>query len=186
MRENRGSNSLTAREGTPSSTNGRCRTSVRLSPLAHTTVFADRPFSTAGFRDPYVFSSPRLTALLAASDTTNSTSTNSTSTNSSTNSTASTLFATISGGVHDEGAKLFLYRQREAGNVLNWDYISPVLEVGVNSSWSEWSGSESRLSYLQSRRRVLTRRALSFQTTATTCTRSSPLGLVALFPIQRG
>ncbi|ORY65647.1 glycosyl hydrolase [Leucosporidium creatinivorum] len=101
-------------------------------------VIYDWPMQNlTGFRDPYVFKSPRLAALLGSSSATNITS----SSNSSSNSTESDLFATISGGVHGKGAKLFLYRQNETGNVLNWDYISPLLETGVNSSWSEWSGN---------------------------------------------
>ena len=82
----------------------------------------------AGFRDPYLFPSARLASLLAPAA------------NSTTPS--SDLFATVSGGVHGEGAKLFLYRQVTEGNVIDWDYIGPILETGLNQSWSEWSGSE--------------------------------------------
>lgn len=85
-----------------------------------------------GFRDPYVFPSPRLATLLAS----NATSSNSTSPKSD-------IFTTISGGVVGEGSKLFLYRQNNAtSNVTDWDYVGPFLETGLNQSWSEWSGSE--------------------------------------------
>lgn len=57
------------------------------------------------------------------------------------NSTGTNVFATISGGVHNEGAKLFLYRQREDGNVMDWDYIGPFIETDARQSWSEWSGN---------------------------------------------
>jgi beta-fructofuranosidase len=87
-----------------------------------------------GFRDPYVFKSPVLSKLLDSS-----------------NSTAKgEHFATISGGIIDVGPKLWLYRQKEDGNVIDWEYVGPFIGDngeggigGVNKSWSDWSGSES-------------------------------------------
>ena len=91
---------------------------------------------SAGFRDPYIFRSPQLSALIA--------STNATSTANGTH------FATISGGRHDIGPKLWLYRQKEDGNALEWEYLGGFVGEaggggvgGVKSSWSEWSGSEN-------------------------------------------
>ncbi|KAL8284210.1 hypothetical protein RQP46_004959 [Phenoliferia psychrophenolica] len=103
-----------------------------------------------GFRDPYVFPSPRLAALLAASAPSNTTDDGlmtssglftSTSSTSALNKTSSDLFTTISGGVHGAGSKLFLYRQASRGDVKDWEYIGPILETGLNQSWSQWSGN---------------------------------------------
>lgn len=97
-----------------------------------------------GFRDPYVFNSPYFAALLdGAAAGNDSTSANSTASNS-TGSNGSNVFASISGGVRGEGSKLFLYRQAEEGNALNWTYVGPLIETGLNESWSDWSGSECR------------------------------------------
>ncbi|KAK4047386.1 hypothetical protein OIV83_005433 [Microbotryomycetes sp. JL201] len=85
-----------------------------------------------GFRDPYIFSSPRFAALLNAANAT---------ANSTANGTQSDIFATISGGVHGQGSKLFLYRQCETGNVIDWDYIGPLIETDARQSWSAWSGN---------------------------------------------
>jgi beta-fructofuranosidase len=75
-----------------------------------------------GFRDPYVFTSPRLARILG-------------------NSSSDQLFMTISGGVHDQGPELYLYRQRELGNVVDWEYLQPVFAQEPTSSWSRYSGS---------------------------------------------
>lgn len=102
------------------------------SPKSHGISLTSSPLA-AGFRDPYIFPSPRLAALLAVNSTSNTTA----------NSTDSNVFTTISGGVHDVGSKLFLYRQNQTGDVLNWNYVGPILETSVNETWnSEWSGSE--------------------------------------------
>ncbi|KAK4055900.1 hypothetical protein OIO90_003157 [Microbotryomycetes sp. JL221] len=81
-----------------------------------------------GFRDPYIFTSPRFAALLSAA-------------NSTSNTNGTDVFATISGGVHGQGSKLFLYRQRETNNVVDWDYLGPLIETGARQSWSDWSGN---------------------------------------------
>lgn len=76
---------------------------------------------------------------------------------------------TVSGGVHNEGPKLFLYHQVTEGDVLNWDYVGPFLEVGLNESWSEWSGSKPpRLKRQTSIPTTLTITSLR-QTTVSTC-----------------
>lgn len=81
-----------------------------------------------------MFQSARLTALLS----------NSTST---TNSTGD-HFATISGGIHGDGARLFLYRQHAKGEFTKWDYLGPFLATELLESWSEWSGSECAFHFL--------------------------------------
>ncbi|KAL7412178.1 glycosyl hydrolase [Mrakia frigida] len=90
--------------------------------------------NVTGFRDPYIFRSPQLSALIG--------STNSTSVANGTH------FSTISGGRHDIGPKLWLYRQKEDGNALDWEYLGGFVGEeggggvgGVKSSWSEWSGN---------------------------------------------
>nr|6S82_A Chain A, Beta-fructofuranosidase [Phaffia rhodozyma]6S82_B Chain B, Beta-fructofuranosidase [Phaffia rhodozyma] len=80
-----------------------------------------------GFRDPYVFQSPRLEALLA-------------NTTSITNATGD-HFATISGGVHGDGARLFLYRQHTTGEFIKWTYLGPLVTTGYKESYGEWSGN---------------------------------------------
>lgn len=82
-----------------------------------------------GFRDPYAFNSPHIASIIdAGSNATN---------------TSSDLFITVSGGVHGVGAKLFLYRQAEVGNVVDWNYLGPLVEVANKTSFSPYSGSES-------------------------------------------
>jgi hypothetical protein len=91
-----------------------------------------------GFRDPYAFNSPHIASIIdAGSNVTNK----------------SDLFITISGGVHGVGAKLFLYRQAQVGNVVDWDYLGPLVEVANKTSFSPYSGSESN-SYLSPYKRT--------------------------------
>ena len=95
-----------------------------------------------GFRDPYVFTSPYFAALLDGNASGNN-SANATADANFTVSSGTDIFASISGGVRGEGSKLFLYRQAEPNNALNWTYVGPLIETELNQSWSEWSGSES-------------------------------------------
>lgn len=113
---------------------------------------------TAGFRDPYVFHSPELVALLG----------------NSTQGASGSLWSTISGGVHDAGPKLWLYRQTEDGDVTRWTYLGPLVEETAKSSWSAWSGSASPALAPSPARCQLTRRSPpSHQTSARTSRRLS-------------
>lgn len=110
--------------------NGQCPISVSfLLPISCVTDSLSSAL-LAGFRDPYVFLSPRLSTLL--------------------NGTASTTkatgqhFLTISSGVDGAGGKLLLYRQTTTGNVTGWTYLGPLFETSLTESWSSYSGSESR------------------------------------------
>jgi beta-fructofuranosidase len=89
-------------------------------------VIYDWPMNNlTGFRDPYVFKSPEMERMLG---------------NASQGASGS-HFATISGGVIDEGPKLWLYRQTEEGDVTKWTYLGPFYEEAIRSSWSQWSGN---------------------------------------------
>jgi hypothetical protein len=93
----------------------------------------------AGFRDPYVFRSKYLSNLLIQ---------NTNTTNTTTNTTTGTAFedqwfSTLSGGQVDIGPHLWLYKQREEGDFVQWDWAGRFFEInGLRESWSEWSGSE--------------------------------------------
>lgn len=50
-----------------------------------------------------------------------------------------TLFATISGGVVGKTPTVFLYAV-SASDLTEWEYIGPVMDVGLNHSPSHWSG----------------------------------------------
>jgi beta-fructofuranosidase len=84
-----------------------------------------------GFRDPYVFTSPKLSSVLSSSNTSNATGSH---------------FVTISGGVRSGatdylGSRLYLYRQTSNDSVLDWTYLGPMLSTGPNASFSDWSGN---------------------------------------------
>lgn len=86
-----------------------------------------------GFRDPFVFQSPRLESLLS----------------NSTNLTNATgkWFLTISGGVRTDadptgGGRLFLYRLSSNGDWRTWTFLGPIFGTAAFSSWSDWSGSK--------------------------------------------
>ncbi|KZP30147.1 glycoside hydrolase family 32 protein [Athelia psychrophila] len=81
---------------------------IYVSPMANLT----------GFRNPYVFLSPRL--------------------GTSINGTASTTNAT---GVDGTGGKLLLYRHTTTGNVTSWTYLGPLFETVLTESWSSYSGN---------------------------------------------
>jgi beta-fructofuranosidase len=78
-----------------------------------------------GFRDPYLFTSPVLSGLLAG------------------NSSGATgdNFLTISSGVHDQGPRLLLYRQTSNDDVRRWTYLGPILSLPIRSSFSVWGGN---------------------------------------------
>ncbi|KAG8993555.1 hypothetical protein FRB93_001934 [Tulasnella sp. JGI-2019a] len=85
-------------------------------------------FNTTGFRDPYLFQSPRLSSVLS-----NST--------HLTNATGD-WFLTISGGVRPtEGGRLYLYRQAKPNDWVNWTFLGPIFGTAGNSSYSKWSGN---------------------------------------------
>lgn len=95
-------------------------------------IYAWPENNLTGFRDPYAFTSPKLSSLLG---------------NNSANATGD-HFLTISGGLRtgtgvDDylGSRLYLYRQTEKGNVVDWTYLGPLLSTGRNESWSDWSGN---------------------------------------------
>jgi hypothetical protein len=89
----------------------------------------------AGFRDPYVFRSKYLSNLLIQS-------TNATNTTTGT-AFEDQWFSTLSGGQVDIGPHLWLYKQREEGDFVQWDWAGRFFEInGLRESWSEWSGSE--------------------------------------------
>lgn len=104
-----------------------------------------------GFRDPYVFNSPYFAALLDGTVATDNTSSNATM---NATSSGSDLFVSISGGVRGEGSKLFLYRQAEVNNALNWTYVGPLIETELNQSWSDWSGSKSPVYWCMNQHRL--------------------------------
>lgn len=117
--------------------------------IFHACTFLDPDdLDAAGFRDPFVFNSPKLAGLLANSTVANSTVANSTTATSANSTTVPTsnLFATVSGGVRGVGSKLFLYRQATVGDFIDWKYIGPLFETALNQSYSIWSGSTFTLS----------------------------------------
>ena len=53
-------------------------------------------------------------------------------------------FSTLSGGQTDIGPHLWLYKQKQNDNFVEWDFAGRFFEIaGLRESWSEWSGSES-------------------------------------------
>ncbi|KAJ7217489.1 glycosyl hydrolase [Mycena haematopus] len=80
--------------------------------------------SLTGFRDPYIFLSPKLSSL-------------------SGNSSGATgdHFLTISSGIHGIGPRLLLYRQTSNADVRAWTYLGPVISVSGPNAFSEWSGN---------------------------------------------
>ena len=95
-------------------------------------------YRLAGFRDPYVFRSKYLSNLLIQ---------NANATNTTTNTGTAfkdQWFSTLSGGQVDVGPHLWLYKQREKDDFVQWDWAGRFFEInGLRESWSEWSGSGS-------------------------------------------
>ncbi|RAL12363.1 glycoside hydrolase family 32 protein [Aspergillus homomorphus CBS 101889] len=117
----------------------------RFEKIAQGPVIPDHPFAldVTAFRDPFVFRSARLDALLAAEG----------------NETAAQLaqaawtekgtpwYAAISGGVHESGPSQFLYRQNEgnASDFQYWEYLGEWWHEPTNSTWGPndegtWAG----------------------------------------------
>ena len=83
--------------------------------------------SLTGFRDPYIFSSPFLASLP----------------NANFNNATGSNFLTISGGVHGQGPRLFLYRQTSDEDVRGWTYVGVLVSLNAGSTFSSegWSGN---------------------------------------------
>lgn len=94
--------------------------------LAHGPVIPGPPFglNVTGFRDPFVFQSPEVDALLNKSN--------------------GTTYNIISGGTHGDGPSLFLYAHYgdAADNFQTWEYLGEWWHEEANSTWSEegWAG----------------------------------------------
>ncbi|KAH9830383.1 glycoside hydrolase family 32 protein [Teratosphaeria destructans] len=74
-----------------------------------------------GFRDPYVFQNPRLDRAVASAN--------------------GTWYTTISGGIHDVGPCVFLFRQYDA-NFRDWEFLGQWWQEPANSTWGDgtWAG----------------------------------------------
>ncbi|KAJ4316120.1 hypothetical protein N0V94_005608 [Neodidymelliopsis sp. IMI 364377] len=94
--------------------------------LEHGPVIPSPPFAVnvTGFRDPFVFQSPRVDGLLKKKD--------------------GTHYTIISGGVHDQGPSLFLYAHYgdESDNFQTWEYLGQWWHEAANTTWTEenWAG----------------------------------------------
>ncbi|KAF2767628.1 Arabinanase/levansucrase/invertase [Teratosphaeria nubilosa] len=98
---------------------GRNFTSIKEGP-----VIPGPPFpitNPTGFRDPYVFHNPRLDRAVASAN--------------------GTWYTTISGGIHDVGPRVFLFRQYDA-DFRDWEYLGEWWHEPINSTWGEgtWAG----------------------------------------------
>lgn len=91
--------------------------------LAQGPAQADPPFAlnVTGWRDPFVFQNARFDDLL--------------------DSEPGTWYNVISGGVHDEGPSVFLYRQHDA-EFQYWEYLGEWWHEEANTTWGagEWAG----------------------------------------------
>ncbi|KAF2251827.1 glycoside hydrolase family 32 protein [Trematosphaeria pertusa] len=95
------------------------------SKLEHGPVIPAPPFAlnVTGFRDPYVFQNPQFDRILGSSN--------------------GTWYTTISGGVHDQGPSLFLYRQYEKDpDFQTWEYLGQWWHEQANTTWmgEDWAG----------------------------------------------
>lgn len=94
--------------------------------LEHGPVIPSPPFAAnvTGFRDPFVFQSPRVDALLNKSN--------------------GTQYTIISGGIHGEGPRIFLYAHYgdESDKLQTWEYIGEWWHEEANTTWTEagWAG----------------------------------------------
>lgn len=77
--------------------------------------------NVTGFRDPYVFQSPQFDSAYSSEE--------------------GVWYNVISGGVHDVGPSLFLYRQYDP-EFRDWEYLGEVWHEPANSSWGDgtWAG----------------------------------------------
>lgn len=84
----------------------------------------------AGFRDPYAFRSKYLSKMLSDNSTSNQAG------------PVGEWFSTLSGGQTGVGPHLWLYKQKEEDNFVEWDFAGRFFEIaGLRQSWSEWSGN---------------------------------------------
>jgi beta-fructofuranosidase len=95
------------------------------SKLAHGPVIPSPPFAVnvTGFRDPFVFQNSQFDRML--------------------NRTDSAWYTIISGGVHDKGPSVFLYRQYKSDpEFQTWEYLGQWWHEAANSTWTEagWAG----------------------------------------------
>ncbi|KAF3019389.1 hypothetical protein E8E14_012122 [Neopestalotiopsis sp. 37M] len=85
-----------------------------------------------GFRDPWVVQGKQFNDLLSPNGTWNH--------------TEAPWYISVSGGIHGDGPRLFFYRQSEPNNFTSWDYLGPILQENVNSTFvqpgSGWAGSD--------------------------------------------
>lgn len=95
-----------------------------------------------GFRDPFVFESDEFSAFYA-----NKSIEHKIPNNSTTEVPKGSKFLTISGGIRadanpaEAGPRLFLYRQKEDHNVLDWTYLGSLISLPSTLEKSAWGGS---------------------------------------------
>ncbi|PWN54119.1 Arabinanase/levansucrase/invertase [Violaceomyces palustris] len=86
-----------------------------------------------GFRDPWVMQNKQIDEILSVNGTWQH--------------EERPWYISISGGIHGDGPRLFFYRQSEPDNFTSWDYLGPILQEKVNTSFVEpgtfWAGSDS-------------------------------------------
>ncbi|KAI0153785.1 glycosyl hydrolase [Pestalotiopsis sp. NC0098] len=102
---------------------------------ANIPVIAAPPYTgnvVTGFRDPWVVQGKQFDDLLSPNGTWNH--------------TEAPWYISVSGGIHGDGPRLFFYRQSEPNNFTSWDYLGPILQENVNSTFvqpgSGWAGSD--------------------------------------------
>jgi beta-fructofuranosidase len=93
--------------------------------LAHGPAIPSPPFAVnvTGFRDPYVFQSSQLDRSLQSDN--------------------GTWYTIISGGVHQDGPSIFLYKQYESDpEFQTWEYLGQWWHEQANTTWTEagWAG----------------------------------------------
>ncbi|THD00262.1 hypothetical protein EYZ11_000312 [Aspergillus tanneri] len=91
--------------------------------LSQGPVIPSPPFAlnVTGFRDPYVFQNPALDDTLSSAP--------------------GTWYTVVSGGVHDVGPSLFLYRQHDM-DFQYWEYLGQWWHEPANTTWGDgiWAG----------------------------------------------
>ncbi|GAB1726502.1 hypothetical protein NU195Hw_g2427t1 [Hortaea werneckii] len=101
--------------------NGSNFTKVNHGPSIPGPPYGSNALNVTGFRDPYVFQSPRLDALLDSNE--------------------GVWYNVISGGVHNVSATQFLYRQVDP-EFRDWEYLGQWWSEEPNSTWGDgtWAG----------------------------------------------
>ncbi|KAF4974678.1 hypothetical protein FZEAL_8449 [Fusarium zealandicum] len=101
-----------------SSDGGRNFTKLHQGPAIPSAPFA---LNVTGFRDPFVFQNSKLDSLLESEP--------------------DTWYSAISGGIHDKGPSVFLYRQHDP-EFQYWEYLGQWWHEQANSTWGEglWAG----------------------------------------------